>query len=169
MCIPVAVIGLAISAASAAASYAQQSKQTKKAEESARNAQSLNDLVAWGQAQQINKKAADEMSDRAREAMIERGRLRVISAENGIGGNSEDQLQRQSFFDEGFDMSRIESNRAAQQRQSQLEARGVSARTQSRLNEIESKKPSLLGSGLHIAMDGVNAKAEMDRRDPSKS
>lgn len=160
MCIPVIpLIGLAISAASAVMAYQQGQKQTKAAEASARNAAELNNQAYAQQAQQINQQASDAMSDRAREAMIERGRLRVISAESGVGdgSGSQDQLTRQSYFDEGYDMSRIESNRSAKQDQAQLDARGGQAATQSRLNAIEASKPSLIGTGLQIAGAGAAA------------
>lgn len=146
---------LAVAVVSAGVQYYQTQQTAKKAEESARQSQALS-MEAYGQQQQqIQAQATDSMSDRAREAMIERGRLRVVNGESGLTGNSSDQQERQSYFNEATDMARIEGNRGAQQNQAALGAKGVTAQTNSRLNNI--KQPSLIGTGLQIAGSAAGA------------
>src|SRR5688500_9871632 len=112
MCIPLAIAGatLAIGAASAVTSHMQQAKQAKATERAiqdnyAHQMESLN-----LQYDQTNKQATDEMSVRAREAMIESARLRAFSGESGLAGVSNDRMQNESAFNLGTDISSIESN-----------------------------------------------------------
>jgi hypothetical protein len=142
---------LIVAVAGTVLSAVQQQQQAKAATESGVRTYA-NSLETYAERQrQINDKAEEDMSDRAREAMVERGRLRVIAGESGISGNSGDQLERQSYFDEGFDVSRIEGQRKDDIQQSYLDAKGGQAGAQSRLNSI--KQPSFIGSCLLIAVD----------------
>lgn len=155
MCEPTTVLTIA-STAFSFVQQAQQASQNDAAIEAAYN----NSLIGYAQQQkQINAAATDEMSDRAREALIERGRLRVAAAESGVTGNSTDQLERQSLFDEGFDMARIEGNRKNAQAQAYQDAKAGQAGAQSRVASV--KRPSLIGAGLQIA--GAYAQGEADK------
>jgi hypothetical protein len=159
---------LAITAASAVFSYLQADNQADKAEDAAFAAHNANIETYKLQQKQIDANAADQMSDRAREALIERGRLRVMSAESGLQGNSTNQIERQSMFDEGFDMARIEGNRKNSQQQAYADARAGRAANQSRINSIQ--RPSLIGTGLQIAGAYYTDKArkEQAQREPTK-
>jgi hypothetical protein len=100
------------------------------------------------QQKQITANATDKMTDRAKEAMIERGRLRAIQGESGLSGNTQDRIMRESYFNEGTDISAIEGNRKSAIKQSKLDAEGLRASNQSRINSV--KQPSLIGAGLQI-------------------
>lgn len=113
------------------------------------------------QQRQNNAAAAQQMSERAREAMIERARLRVIAGESGLAGISTDRIENQSRFNEGYDIASIEANRSNSAAQLYNEARGLRAQSQSRLNSIN--RPSLLGSGLQIIGAVAGAGAEQER------
>lgn len=158
MCDPVS-----IAVASAGFQFVTQMQQADAAESSARAANQANMDAYATQQKQINAAATDEMSDRAREAMIQRGKLRVLAAESGLTGASQLQQERQSQFDEGFDLSRIEGNRKNAQNQSYLDAQAGRAQNQSRINSI--KQPSLVGAGLQIAGAYYDEQAQEKRLD----
>lgn len=160
MCEPTTIIAIG----SAIVSYAMADDAADKAEDSAVAAHYANMESYQLQQKQIDANAADQMSDRGREALIERGRLRVMAAESGLQGNSTDQIERQSRFDEGFDMARIEGNRKNSQQQAYADAKAGRAGSQSRINSI--KHPSLIGTGLQIAgaYYGGEAKKEQTKR-----
>lgn len=157
MCSPM----LAITAASAVMGYVQQS-QMASAQTSAINAsvQAQNDATAR-QYQQTQEQAAQDVSERAKEAMVERARLRVFAGESGLSGASVDRLGNISRMNEGTDLTTIESNRKNTLEQLHLEARGASAKAQSSLNSIT--QPNLIGSGLQIAGAYVKDKTEAER------
>ena len=119
MCEPatIAMASLAIGAASAGMSYMQQSQQAKAQRRAVKDnyAQQMQTLQL--QYDQTNKQATDEMSIRAREAMIESARLRAISGESGLAGNSNDRIQNESMFNLGTDMASIEANRQSSLKQ----------------------------------------------------
>lgn len=148
---------MAIGAASAVTSHMQQAKQTKAAERAIQEnySQQMDSLNL--QYDQTNKQAIDEMSARAREAMIESAKLRAFSGESGLAGISNERIQNESGFNLGTDISSIESNRQASLRQLHQEGRGVRAQTTSKMNEVMKNRPSLIGTGLQIA--GVAASA----------
>lgn len=151
MCEPttIAIAALAIGTASAGMSYMQQSQQAsaqRKATEE-NYAQQMKALQL--QYDQTNKQTADEMSVRAREAMIESARLRAISGESGLAGISNDRIQNESQFNLGTDIASIESNRQATLKQLHQEGKSIRAGNQSQINQI--KRPSLIGTGLQIA------------------
>lgn len=109
---------------------------------------------------QINANAADQTSERHRQALVERGRLRTAAGESGLFDNS-GRMLFESFFNEGTDVASIESNRRAGSDQNVLSKRSVDATTKSRFNSIE--RPSIIGSGLQIAGHGVTYAANRNR------
>jgi hypothetical protein len=151
----------AIAIASAGLNFVTQKQQADNTAAAAQEANRINMEAYAKQQAQIDANAKDEMSDRAREAMVERGRLRVLSAESGLAGASSQQLERQSLFNEGFDLSRIEGNRKSAKEQSYLDAKAGRAQNQSRINTTRS--PSLIGAGLQIAGAYYGAEAEKTR------
>ena len=106
---------------------------------------------------QYNAQAVDQKSERSREAVIERGRLRAVQGESGLTGNTQSRVIGESYFNEGYDMSSIESNRKKEVAQVQLEAKGLRAHSQSQLHSV--RQPSLIGTGLQIAGIAANTRA----------
>lgn len=159
MCDPISigVASLAIGTASAGMSFMQQSSQAKMQRKAVQDnyAQQMQALNL--QYDQTNKQATDEMSVRAREAMIESARLRAFSGESGLAGISNDRIQNESALNLGTDISSIESNRQASLRQLYQEGREVRAQTTSKINEVMKNRPTLIGTGLQIAGVAVNA------------
>lgn len=117
--------------------------------------------TAAEQQRQNNAAAAQEMSERAREAQIERARLRVISGESGLSGISTDRIENASRFSEGYDIATIEANRKNASTQLYNEAKSLRAQSQSRLNSIN--RPSIIGSGLQIVGSIASAGVEQER------
>ena len=157
MCIPLVIAGatLAIGAATAVTSHMQQAKQAKDTERAIKEnySQQMDSLQL--QYDQTNKQATDEMSVRAREAMIESARLRAISGESGLAGISNDRIQNESMFNLGTDIASIESNRQASLKQLHQEGKAIRSGNQSQINQI--KRPSLIGTGLQIAGSAMDS------------
>ncbi len=113
------------------------------------------------QQRQNNAAAAQQMSERAREAQIERARLRVLAGESGLSGVSTDRIENASRFNEGYDIATIEANRLNASKQITNEAKGIRAQSQSKLNTID--RPSLIGTGLQIVGSIAQTGAETER------
>ncbi|OAM52926.1 hypothetical protein A7981_05695 [Methylovorus sp. MM2] len=147
MCDPASAM-LALSIGTTALSFIDQANQADAATDSIKDSYELQAKQVQEQQKQINANAQDDMSQRAREATIERGRLKAIQGESGLIGNTADRIMNESYFNEESDIASIESNRVNSIKQSSLEAQGLTARTQSELNSI--KRPSALSAGLQI-------------------
>jgi hypothetical protein len=105
-------------------------------------------------AEQIHAQAADEISERARAAKIESGRLRAIAAESGLGyGNTAARIENESSFNEGQDIASIQTNYARAIKQNARETQGIYSTAQGDVNQI--KRPSRLATGLKIGMAAV--------------
>jgi hypothetical protein len=141
---------LATTAASSALSYIggqQQLKATQQAATDNYTAQMEQNKVRQ---EEINKQSANDSSERARQAQIERGKMRVITGESGALGVSADRIINDSLFNEGMDISTIESNRESAIKQTNADANSLRAQNQSVINTAASKAPTLLGTGLQI-------------------
>jgi hypothetical protein len=149
------------SVASVAVGYVSASKAADKQDDANRDNYAQQSEAASRQYAETNKQAAQEMSQRAHEGMVERARLRVISGESGLSGVTTDKIAGESDFNQGTDIASIESNRRAQNLQTQSNANGLRATTQSRLAAIS--RPSLLGTGLQIAGAGADYYGEKSR------
>lgn len=149
MCEPTTIAVLAIGVMSTVMTTMSGMAQAKQA----RKDENANTLLQFNQRQEIydetNRAASDAKSARAREAKIEQGRLRVITGESGLAGNSNDKILEEGMFNEGFDIATIEANRQSQLKQIQMDAQGDRAASNRRANQIQS--PSLIGAGLQIA------------------
>jgi len=152
---------LAAQAASSVVGYFQASSQAKSQEAAIQANYAQQMEAAQEQQRQNNASAAQTMSERARESMIERGRLRAISGESGLAGVSTDRLFDQTRFNEGYDMATIEANRSNTSAQLYQEAKGLRAQSQSKMNAIN--RPSLIGTGLQIVGAVAGAGAEQER------
>lgn len=156
MCDPtmgLATASLVVGMASSVGGFFQQGQQAKANRKALQSdyAQQMDTLQT--QYKQTNQQATDEMSQRAREAMIERARLRVAGGESGLFGGSNDRIVNESSFNEGTDMASIESNRQNSLRQIEQEGRGIRAGSVSQMSRIQ--RPSLIGTGLQIAGQAV--------------
>lgn len=153
MCEPatLAAITLAVSATSSVASYVGQRQAANAQEMSARDAYEANQAQLNVQQQQVNEQATKEKSERAVEAMRQRGRLQAIAAE-GVGG-SLGRLEGEINLATATDLATIERNRAMRVEQSEAQKRGLQAQTQGAFNSI--KQPSEVALGLELAGSGL--------------
>lgn len=154
----VAAIPAAIAIGSSILSYTQQSKAADKAEHATEEQKAANLLALDEQAHQVDAQASDSMGIRAREASIERGRLAAVAADSGLGGQGATRLENASRFSEGFDITALEQNRKASQRQINRQRDAVRAGADARLASLP--QPSLLGTGLQIAGAVANYEAK---------
>lgn len=99
-----------------------------------------------------------EMSERAKQAMIERGRLNAASAEGGVIGTSINRIKSANEYAYGSDLAMMRENYTNTSRQSVLEGQAMGATYQSRLSQIE--RPSILNTGLQIAGVGLDAASQ---------
>lgn len=164
MCVPAALAAasLAIGAASAITQHNQQADMAK-----AQNKALLDDYnnqvaAQQEQAEEIHAQAADKMSERARAAKIERGRLKALAAESGLGyGNTAERIENESHFNEGQDIASIQGNYARSLKQNARETQGIYATTKGNINQI--KRPSRLATGLKIGGSAVDAANDYQR------
>src|SRR5437868_1731065 len=107
--IPIAIAALSVTQALAKNNDTKRVNATMRQQAEAENQENQSALSEASA--QTNARATDQMSARARVAMLERGRLSAIAADAGIEGNTSDRLMRDSYFHEGFDETSIEVNR----------------------------------------------------------
>lgn len=149
-----AAIPIAISAGSAILSYSQQKKSAARSDQANEQlTQSNNQLLAL-QGTQIDAQAADEISQRGREALQERGRLDAVLADSGLIDNS-GRLKNATRFAEGTDVTSINENRKKQKLQNAAETAASNAAGSARSASIQ--RPSLIGTGLQIGAAAVNS------------
>jgi hypothetical protein len=108
---------------------------------------------------QVNEQNAQQMSERAKQALIERGHMIAAGADTGVEGSSQARLLNASTMAEAQDMATLEQNRNAAEAQNTLNKRGIVNRTQSGLNQVV--QPSLVGTGLKLIGDGADAYSAM--------
>lgn len=146
-----AIVAASAAVAGAGASYYQGQENIKTTSEAAaRNAQIQNQALEE-QRDQIGQQAANDMTERARAAQIEQGKLRVIAGESGALGLSQDRLLEDSAFQAGTDMATIESNRESALKQTDLTGLSNYNQNTSVVNQAKNRAPTLLGTGLQIA------------------
>lgn len=131
-----------------AASVVQQNQQAKAVSKAAWDNYNVQQETLQTQADQINAQANDQSAERQRQALIERGRLRVASGESGIGGLSMSRLLQESMFNQGQDLAQIEANRKASIDQNKLGLKSAYAQAKGRSNTAG--HVSALGAGLQI-------------------
>jgi hypothetical protein len=147
MCNP-AAIGIGLSVGSTILGYSQSKKAAKKQEQASAQAEAEEREALAEQARQTDMQTIEEMSDRAREAWRERGRLQAIAADSGLEGISQERLLQQSYFNEGFDLTAIDANRDRVKEQLKRGVRAAEARGSLQRSGIQ--RPSLIGAGLQI-------------------
>lgn len=145
-----AIAAATASVAGAGASYYQGQQNIQSTQEAAaRNAEIQNQQLEE-QRKQIGQQAANDMTERARQAEIERGRLRVIAGESGALGLTQDRLLQDSAFQEGTDIATIDANKTSALKQTDLTGLSNYNQNVSAVNQAKNKAPTLLGTGLQI-------------------
>lgn len=145
MCDPVS----AIMVATAVVGYVAADEQATKSAQAVRANQEVASKTMETQQWQARGNAAEQMSERAKSAMQERGRLAVIGADSGLGGNLTDKMYNNSAFNEGQDITSIQRNARNTSQQQDLQQLAISTNAQGQYNTI--KQASALGAGLQIA------------------
>ncbi|QUN41762.1 hypothetical protein KEH56_20660 [Burkholderia cenocepacia] len=150
------IASMAMSAATAAASYVSQSQAAKRQSDAAQAAYDSQVTQTKNETTQQSQAAAEQMSERARQAMIETGHLQALAADSGTnGGGSNDRVGNEANFNAGQDVAAMQANASSQQRQMVNQLSGSYAQAVSRTASIQ--QPSLVGTGLQIAGGALNA------------
>ncbi|WP_124677697.1 hypothetical protein [Burkholderia cenocepacia] len=150
------IASMAMSAATAAATYVSQSQAAKRQGDAAQAAYDSQVTQTKNEMTQQSQAAAEQMSERARQAMIETGHLQALAADSGTnGGGSNDRVTNEANFNAGQDIAAMQANASSQQRQMVGQLDGSYAQAVSRTASIQ--QPSLIGTGLQIAGGALNA------------
>lgn len=156
MCEPATILAVAAATSAVAAtggavaSYIQGQNQLEAAQKAAYDNAVIQNQQLQEQRDQISKQSANDMTERARQAQIEQGRLRVITGESGALGFTQDRLLQDSEFQQGTDIATIEANRTAALKQTDFSALSNYNQNVSSINQARNKAPTLLGTGLQI-------------------
>lgn len=150
MCEPVSIAMTALSIGSTLMK-SKAANATADAQNQAAQAQYTDNMAALQeQQQQINQSATDQQSVRAIEAMKERGRLNATSGEMGVTGNSVDKALQESLFNEGTDISMIESNRKNGVVQNTRSMSGAGVQLAGNINQANSGRISGLATAIDV-------------------
>lgn len=142
-------IALALPALTGIVGFIGQSQAANAQEGQIVRGQHLQNEAFAAQRTDITDAAETEISDRVRQAKIEKGRLRVAQGESGLAGVTFARLQRDVDFQSGTDISRIQTSTRKRIEQSKREQGASDHR--SRSNALQINRPSLIGTGLQIA------------------
>ncbi len=150
------IASMAMSAATAVASYVGQSQAAKRQGDAAQAAYDSQVTQTRNEMAQQTQAAAEQMSERARQAMIETGHLQALAVDSGTnGGGSNDRVTNEANFNAGQDIAAMQANASSAQRQMVSQLDGSYAQAVSRTASIQ--QPSLIGTGLQIAGGALNA------------
>jgi len=156
-----------MAATSAAVSYVTAEKQADRQSDAIQRAYDDNVNQIRNQQAEQDSQTKDQMSERARQAMMETAHLRALANESGTSGGSNDRVTNEANFNAGQDMAAIEGNSQAAQRQLAQAARSGYATAVSRQSQVA--QPSLIGTGLQIGAAYANYKvglANLNSRSP---
>ncbi|MCY0856442.1 virion core protein, T7 gp14 family [Cupriavidus sp. D39] len=157
MCEPVTIVA----AATAIAGLAIQGESARKQTNAIQAAYDDNVVQTRNQQVEQDTQAKDQMSERARQAMIETGHLQALANESGTTGGSNDRVTNEANFSAGQDIAAIQGNSQAAQKQLAQAARSGYATAVSRQSQVQ--QPSLIGAGLQIAGTYVSQQAKVDQ------
>lgn len=156
------IASMAASAAGAVATYVQGSSAAKRQSDAAQAAYNSQVTQTKNEMTQQSQAAAEQMSERARQAMIETGHLQALAADSGTnGGGSNDRVTNEANFNAGQDIAAMQANASSQQRQMASQLDGSYAQAVSRTASIQ--QPSLIGTGLQIAGSSLNSYTSLQR------
>jgi hypothetical protein len=97
--------------------------------------------------------AMQEKGERAKQFMLEQAKIKTISGESGISGNSVDALLQDSYMQAGIDITTIDTNRISRGIQGAQQQRAYYAKADQSVKDAYASKPSLLGSVVSIGGD----------------
>lgn len=137
-------------------SISSQNKQAKMEVQAAEDAAQADYNILVEQQRQVNQKASLEKAERQRQALRERGRLRVALGEAGIDGVSPGREMANAFLQEAYDKAIIEENRENQGSQNLQERFSVGTNAKSRINAANSKRIGGLNGALMIGSSAVS-------------
>lgn len=166
MCDPVSITTLAISAVSSVAAYSGQRQQARAQEAGIRANYRERDAAMQAQQFEQNQQATQQMSQRAVEALRQRGRLAAALADSGLGGSSQSRLFGDIDMQEATDLATLEANRASAIAQGERQRRANTSGTNAELASI--RQPSLLGTGLQIAGAGLDSYTDYRNREMAR-
>lgn len=147
---------MVVSAASAAASYVQASDTARRQEHASQDAYDNQVGQIRNEQTQETQQASEQMSERARQAMIETGHLQALAIDSGTnGGGSNDRVTNEANFNAGQDIAAMQANASSAQRQLAEQASGSYSQAVSRDASIQ--QPSLIGTGLQIAGSSLSS------------
>jgi hypothetical protein len=114
---------------------------------SARKQQALADESALKSTAQNNAQAQGKKSQRAVDAIMERGRIRAAIGDTGLEGVGARQLFMQSLFNEDHDAAAINANRTAVNDQIEIERKGSQIQTSASIQQADAYRNSAMIQG----------------------
>lgn len=165
MCNPMALVGLAVSAAQTAVGYAGQVQQANQQNKLyAANAVNANRAAVAQYADTQNRigqeqaKAAQEKQEVAREARAARATALVNAETAGVSGLSVDGLLQEFWGRQGQFNANTDQNLAWTEQQLTNSMKGIKAQATDRINSVQrAQRPSFLDAGLRIVGAGVQS------------
>lgn len=159
-----AVASLVIGAGTAAMSYDEQRRAANTQADNAREQLARDTEALNARAEEERQAAQGQMSERHRQAIIERGRIRAAAGESGLYDNG--RIEAESFFNEGMDIASIVNNNQTTQKQIARGKEAAYGNAQSILNQ--SRGPNPFAAGLQVAGAGISTYAGYRKTNPSK-
>lgn len=100
---------------------------------------------------EISDETKSRKEDLAKEAAIRRGQIRVASGEAGVSGLMVDALLNDVTAQTGRAYARLDDQRRKAMQQTYRNQQGIAADAQSRVNAVNSERPSALGTAVQVA------------------
>lgn len=152
---------LGLNAYGAVTRYREQGRRADEARSSIDAAEQANIGTLREQQAQREDQVQQQVSERARQAMIERARLRAIASSAGLEGPSAQDYQQVSQLNLATDVATAQSNLASSERQTARSIEATQARARSDRNRIV--EPSLFSTGLEL-LGGLTNYARVDQK-----
>lgn len=115
---------------------------------------------------EISQQSANQETERAIQGQIERGKMRTLAGEAGLGGNLIDRWNQDSTMQESKDIASIETNKANQLKQTLDQYKGAYSYAQGQSNVAASKSPSAIGTGLQLVGAGMDYSKQTQIKTP---
>src|SRR5262245_7796701 len=143
------------------------SQQYSRTSDAINRSEAENRAALMERDQQQRAASREDIGQRAREAMIEKSRMRALQAEMGAGGNTAQRLIQSVDFGAGSDIAMLEGNSEAASRQLAREV----ARAEASANRERSQltKPSAFSTGLGLVKSGIGLVQDMRGANPARS
>lgn len=101
----------------------------KREESAAKDQQALDQEVLADQRKQTDAQSAEAASERVLQSNAQLGHLQAVAGESGLQGASQSKILSEARGTAETDLSTIEANRTATNRQNDLNVKGVNSRT----------------------------------------